>query len=203
MPVTVAVHVNVPEAVGASETIDAGEGPVSALVLAPFAGVIVNTDGATLKIVTNVELVTVSFIVAVLPLNKQTGVMSICTVTGLTVMTFDVAEREVAVVVPLRTVAVNDTVPLSGVGVDTVVHVYVIVPEAPDARLKGLGFVPVSEQPGDPGFHVPTAFAVGGLGFATMPFCVAVETFLTVITTRKLLPDAVPLTGRPETGSVV
>ena len=84
VPVTVAVHVNVPEAVGASETIDAGEGPVSALVLAPFAGVIVNADGVTLKIVTNVEFVTVSFIVAVLPLSKQagaTGVMPICTVT--------------------------------------------------------------------------------------------------------------------------
>jgi len=113
-------------------------------------------------------------------------------------MTFDVAEREVAVVVPLRTAAANDTVPLSGVGVDTVVHVYVIVPEAPDARLRGLGFVPVSEQPGDPGFHVPAVFAVGGLGFATIPFCVAVEMFLTVITTRKLLPDAVPLTGLPD-----
>ena len=84
MPVTVAVHVKVPEAPEASETMDAGDGPVSALVLAPFAGVIVNTDGATLKIVTNVELVTVSFIVAVLPLSKQAGVagvMPICTVT--------------------------------------------------------------------------------------------------------------------------
>jgi len=113
-------------------------------------------------------------------------------------MTFDVAEREVAVVVPLRTAAVNDTVPLSGGAVDTVVHVYVIVPEAPDARLRGLGFVPVSEQPGDPAFHVPTVFAVGGLGFATMAFCVAVETFLSVITARKLLPDAVPLMGLPD-----
>jgi len=113
-------------------------------------------------------------------------------------MTFEVAEREVAVFVLLRTVAVNDTVPLSGVGVDTVVQVYVMVPEAPDARLRGLGFVPVSEQPGDVAFHVPTLFAVGGLGFATIPFCVAVEMFLTVITTRKLLPDAVPLTGLPD-----
>ena len=84
MPVTVAVHVNVPEAPGASEAKDAGDGPVSELVLAPFAGVIVNADGVTLKIVTNVEFVTVSFIVAVLPLSKQagaTGVMPICTVT--------------------------------------------------------------------------------------------------------------------------
>ena len=80
MPVTVAVHVNVPEAPGASEAMDAGDGPVRELVLAPFAGLIVNTDGVTLKIVTNVEFVTVKFIVAVLPLNKQTGVMTICTV---------------------------------------------------------------------------------------------------------------------------
>jgi len=84
VPVTVAVHVNVPEAPGASETMDAGDGPVSELVLAPFARKIVNTEGVTLKIVTNVEFVTVSFIVAVLPLSKQagaTGVMLICTVT--------------------------------------------------------------------------------------------------------------------------
>ena len=198
MPVTVAVHVNVAEAPGASEAMDAGNGPVSELVLAPFAGVIVNADGVTLKIVANVEFVTVSFIVAVLPLNKQIGVMSICTATGLTVMTFDVAEREVAVFVPLRTAAVNDVVPLSVWAADTVVHVYVIVPEAPDARLRGLGFVPVKEQFGDVGLHVPTLFAVGGLGFATIPFCVAVETFLTVITTRKLLPDAVPPMGLPD-----
>ena len=84
VPVTVAVHVNVAEAPAASETMDAGDGPVSALVLAPFAGKIVNADGVTLKIVTNVEFVTVSFIVAVLPLSKHAGVagvMSICTVT--------------------------------------------------------------------------------------------------------------------------
>ncbi len=80
VPDTVAVHVNVPEAPGASETMDAGAGPVSELVLAPFAGLIVNADGVTLKIVNNVEFVTVSFIVAVVPLNKQTGVMAICTV---------------------------------------------------------------------------------------------------------------------------
>jgi len=80
VPVTVAVHVKVPEAPGASEAIDAGDGPVSALVLAPFKGVIVNADGVTLKIVNNVEFVAVSFMVAVFPLNKQTGVMSICTV---------------------------------------------------------------------------------------------------------------------------
>ncbi len=80
VPVTVAVHVKVPERPGASEAMDAGDGPVSELVLAPFAGLIVNADGVTLKIVNNVEFVTVSFIVAVLPLNKQTGVMAICTV---------------------------------------------------------------------------------------------------------------------------
>jgi len=83
VPVTVAVQVNVPEAPGASEAMDAGAGPVSELVLAPFAGVMVNAEGVTLKIVNNVEFVTVSFIVAVLPLSKQAGaagVMAICTV---------------------------------------------------------------------------------------------------------------------------
>ena len=82
-----------------------------------------------------------------------------------------------------------------------------MVPDALAARLNGLGLVPVSEQFGEPAFHVPvfcpgTALSAGGLGLAMIPFCVALEILRTVITTRKLLPDTIALAGVPEVSVV-
>jgi len=73
----------------------------------------------------------------------------------------------------------------------------VIVPEAPAARFSGLGLVPVSEQTGEAPNHVPALVAVGGLGLATIPFCVAVEIFFIVMTMRKLCPAATALVSTP------
>jgi len=124
VPVTTTVHTKSWKALGAREATDAGAGPVSELVLAPLAGVNVKPDGATPVIVTAVELVTLRVMVAVLPLKRQFGAAGVtgrqATVTELTVRTFELREREVAVLVPLRTFAVKNTVPLS---VATVVHV--------------------------------------------------------------------------------
>ena len=90
------------------------------------------------------------------------------------------------------------TVPLL---VTSVVHVYVMVPDAPAARLNGLGLVLVREQLGD--VPKPTLLAtVGGLGLATMPFWVTVEMFLIVITIRKLTPAAIAETGVPDVSVV-
>ena len=72
-----------------------------------------------------------------------------------------------------------------------------MVPEAPGARFSGLGLVPVSEQFGVTGVQVPVLVAVGGLGSDTIPLWVAVEMFRTVITSRKLMPAAIALTGVP------
>ena len=124
MPVTTTVHTKSWKAPEAREATDAGAGPVSELVLAPFAGVNVNPDGVTLVIVTAVELVTRRVMVAVLPVKRQLGGAGVmgrqANVTELTVRTFELPEREVAVLVPLRTFAVKNTVPLS---VASVVHV--------------------------------------------------------------------------------
>ena len=182
---------------------DAGAGPVSELVLAPLVGVSVNPDGATLVTVTTVVLVTLKDMVAVLPLKRQLGAAGVmgrqATVTALTVRTFELPEREVAVPVPLRTFAVKNTVPLS---VPSVVHVYVMVPDAPAASVRGLGLVPVREQFAKGESQVPVLVCVGGLGFATMLLCVALDTFLTVMTTRKLAPAATAGAGRPEVSVV-
>jgi hypothetical protein len=123
VPVTTTVHTKSWKAAGAREATDAGDGPVSALVLAPKKEVKVNPDGETLVIVTAVELVTRMVMVAVLPLKRQAGgagVMDHVTVSALTVRTFELPGREVAVLVPLRTLVVKNTVPLSAA---SVVHV--------------------------------------------------------------------------------
>jgi hypothetical protein len=124
VPVATTVHTKSWKAAGAREATDAGAGPVRELVLAPFKEVNVNPDGATLVIVTAVELVTLRVMVAVLPLKRQLGGAGAmgrqATVTELTVSKFELPEREVAVLVPLRTFAVKNTVPLS---VASVVHV--------------------------------------------------------------------------------
>jgi len=85
---------------------------------------------------------------------------------------------------------------------EVVVQVYVIVPDAPAARLRGLGLVLVREQTGDAPEKVPVLVAVGGLGLATMPFIVATEMFFTVITMRKLTPAAMAEVGVPEVSVV-
>jgi hypothetical protein len=121
VPVTTAVHTKFWKAAGAREATDAGAGPVSALVLAPLAVVKANADGATLVIVTAVELVTRRVMVAVLPLKRQAGAAGVMAlqdnVTELTVRVFELPEREVAVVVPLRTLVVKNTAPLSAASV--------------------------------------------------------------------------------------
>src|SRR6267142_2911652 len=121
VPVTTAVHTKSWKAAGAREATDAGAGPDSALVLAPLAVVKPNADGATLVIVTAVELVTRRVMVAVPPLKRQAGAAGVMglqdNVTELTVSVFELLEREVAVVVPLRTLVVKNTAPLSAASV--------------------------------------------------------------------------------------
>jgi hypothetical protein len=84
---------------------------------------------------------------------------------------------------------------------EDVVQLYVIVPDAPATRLNGLGLVLRSEQPGD-GPNPPDNVAVGGLGLATMPLCVATEMFFTVITMRNVVPAAIADTAVPEVSVV-
>jgi hypothetical protein len=84
---------------------------------------------------------------------------------------------------------------------DNVVQVYVIVPDAAAARLKGLGLVLVREQLGDVP-NPPDVVAVGGPGLATMPFSVATEMFFTVITMRKVAPAAMAEVATPEVSVV-
>jgi hypothetical protein len=66
-----------------------------------------------------------------------------------------------------------------------------MVPDAPAASVSGLGAVLVSEQFVVGEDQVPALVCVGGVGFATMLLCVALDMFLTVMTTRKVDPAAI------------
>ena len=77
-----------------------------------------------------------------------------------------------------------------------------MVPEAPAASVSGLGLVLVSEQFVEREFQVPDLVCVGGVGFATMLLCVALDMFLTVMTTRKFEPAAIAETAVPEVSVV-
>src|SRR6266480_2392421 len=168
----------------------------------------VSAEGVMLVTLAPVLFVTVITNVAVSPEKWQVvsatygPVIAIPTLNGLTLSTFELPVREVAAPPPMRTsVTLYVTVPLLA---KTVVQlVYVIVPDAPAARLNGLGLVVGggAEQFGDA--PNPTdVVAVGGLGLATMPFSVATEMFFTVITMRKVAPAAIAEVGTPEVSVV-
>src|SRR5689334_3551952 len=125
----------------------------------------VSEEGVMLVMGAAVLLVTVMTKVAVSPGKWQVvaaygPVIAIPTLKGLTLSTFELPAREVAAPLPMRTsVTPYMTVPLS---VEAVLQVYVIVPEAPAARLSGLGLVLVREQLGFPPEKVPLIAPFGG-----------------------------------------
>jgi len=81
-----------------------------------------------------------------------------------------------------------------------VLKVKVMVPLLPAVRLNGLGLLTVLVRPC---VTVPVLVAPGGLGFETIPFCVAVELFFTVMTSLKLVPAEIAVIGVPKVASTI